>query len=1119
MSGDKDMHQVRRMRKLFLGLLILGLLPLYLIDEASAAPPTATVVVTDDNLAIGKTSLVTITFSEAVTGFDFSDLICQNGTLSDLVTGDNITYTAILWPVDGINASTNIITLNKAGVVNASNGEAGIGTANYNIYSIDTVSPTVTNVSVPASGYYGLGKNLDFTVHMSEPVVVMGTPSISLDIGGIAVQAAYVSGSETGALQFRYTVQAGQTDTDGISVGALTLNGGSIKDHAGNDAVLALNSVGSTAGVIVDTTAPTLNSVTVPANGTYKTGDTLAFTVTMSKNITVTGTPTPQLTLSIGGVNNRAASYVSTESNNILHFKYTVQPGDLDTNGIEVGVLVSNDTIYDDAGNPSAATLTPTPNNVPDTTRIFVDAITPEIYSIAVPSAGSYKTGDSLDFTVTMSKNITFTGAGQPQLEINVGGMNRIAALINGPLSDAHTLTFKYTVQAGDNDSDGIAIATLSLNGGSMKDVVGNDADLTLRNVGDLSGVLIDTTAPTITGHTLDDGNTYIDVKFSEGVFTASKGALTSSDFQLNFTRNNGDATSVSILSLKKPDGGDLTGGENAIRVNLDITGIPTGNETIEVVPADGTSIFDLAGNAVDSSQSTGTVTLIDMRTPVISPTSASFDKYAGAANSNVTTTLTLNGTTLTRIANGATTLVLGTDYTVSGNTVTILKAYLAAQPVGTTSLAFTFSGGSTLTFAIRVSDTRPSNSNGGSDPAPTVTNPIIDLNGVTLNPNKIDPTKSTVTLEVTPKDGVAYVSIPASIMAGFEGKNAAFIIEIKTPYGSYQVPVNLASLIPGLKDMLAAHNLKAEDISFKITLSDKSGNKDIQAALANGLSHSQVMGTIVDFHVEIINPKTGENIGTADQFSQALTRVIPMPKNMTVMPSQWGAFRYNETTKKFEFVPAKKVQIDDVWYVMISSTSNSVYVVAENTVRFTDMLEHWGKSFVQLAAAKGLVDGVGDGQYDPDRTVTRAEFTAMLVRSLGRGKPTGSASPYDDVKSGAWYFDEITKAKALGLLNFVKGNSFKPDQPLTREEMASMLAEVITLAKLPITKEFVSLDGYKDIVSADAAYLEDIRLMVKLQIMTGTGLNSFSPKGEATRAQAAVVFISMLQVLGMVDR
>ncbi|MNL89108.1 hypothetical protein D3C87_2192330 [compost metagenome] len=61
-------------------------------------------------------------------------------------------------------------------------------------------------------------------------------------------------------------------------------------------------------------------------------------------------------------------------------------------------------------------------------------------------------------------------------------------------------------------------------------------------------------------------------------------------------------------------------------------------------------------------------------------------------------------------------------------------------------------------------------------------------------------------------------------------------------------------------------------------------------------------------------------------------------------------------------------------------------------------------------------------------------------------------------------------------------------------------------------------MDGYKDIAPADSAYLEDVRLMVKLHIMTGTGKNQFSPKGISTRAQAAVVLIRTLQVLDRID-
>lgn len=397
-------------------------------------------------------------------------------------------------------------------------------------------------------------------------------------------------------------------------------------------------------------------------------------------------------------------------------------------------------------------------------------------------------------------------------------------------------------------------------------------------------------------------------------------------------------------------------------------------------------------------------------------------------------------------------------------------------------------------------------------------TDVVIDENVLKLDSDLIDTTMLSVNLEVTPTNGVAYMSIPASILKKFEVKNPTFYFEIKTPYGSFQVPANLASLIPGLQELLGANQLTADDISFKINLIDKSGDKAVYAAFAASLPNGSVMGTIVDFNIDIINLKTGQKIGSADKFNKALTRVIPMPKDLTDMPEQWGAFRYNEETKKFDFIPAKKVQVDGIWYVMLRSYSNSVYVVAGNSVRFTDIQQHWGTSFIELSAAKGLVNGIGGGLYEPNKAVTRAEFAAMLVRVLGRDTLTDSSVPYDDVLADKWYYGDVATAKEFGLLDFVSGSSYKPEQPLTREEMASMLAAVIVLEKQSITAKEIFLDRYKDIESVNPAYLEEVRLMIKLKIMQGISADTFSPKGITTRAEAATVLLRMLQAIGMLD-
>jgi malic enzyme len=102
-------------------------------------------------------------------------------------------------------------------------------------------------------------------------------------------------------------------------------------------------------------------------------------------------------------------------------------------------------------------------------------------------------------------------------------------------------------------------------------------------------------------------------------------------------------------------------------------------------------------------------VAVVDTTTPAsnsaITPVSASFDKKT-ANQADIAVTMTLNGNTLSSVNNGTAALIAGTDYSVSGSAVTISKAYLAAQAVGTTTLSFNFSAGAAQTLAIAITDT-----------------------------------------------------------------------------------------------------------------------------------------------------------------------------------------------------------------------------------------------------------------------------------------------------------------------------------------------------------------------------------------------------------------------------
>ncbi|WP_408038715.1 hypothetical protein, partial [Tenacibaculum amylolyticum] len=163
------------------------------------------------------------------------------------------------------NTSTTPGTSNRTITITATDSNAASVNDTRTI-TITTI-PNVTSVTVPSNATYSVGQNLDFAVNFDENITVNttgGTPQLAITIGSTTRQAVFQPASSgTSALTFRYTVQAGDSDTDGIAVGSLSANGGTLQNGSGTAANLTLNNVGSTANVFVDGIVPTGYSVAI----------------------------------------------------------------------------------------------------------------------------------------------------------------------------------------------------------------------------------------------------------------------------------------------------------------------------------------------------------------------------------------------------------------------------------------------------------------------------------------------------------------------------------------------------------------------------------------------------------------------------------------------------------------------------------------------------------------------------------------------------------------------------------------------------------------------------------------------------------------------------------------
>jgi ELWxxDGT repeat protein len=421
---------------------------------------------------------------------------------SDLTAAGTILAIDFAQPGNGLGLGDTpgqLVNANGMLFLGANNGSTGLELwLAYEPASVQSVSP-------PPSGTYGLGSTLTFSIRFSRPVLVSGTPILRFTCDtGSDVQsrdAVYTAGSASDTLTFSYTVQAGDNAPSGITVTSpIQLpTGASITDTAGNSVSLSFTDT-TLPNVKLDGVAPTITSVSGPAAGTYIVGQNLDFTVVFSEAVAVTGAP--RLVLTIGSTT-QYATYLSGSGSNMLLFRYTVQVGDLDSDGIAVAspIDLNGGTIKDTNGNDAVLTFT-----APNTSGVLVDGVAPTITSVSGPTAGTYIVGQHLDFTVVFSEAVAVTGT--PRLVLTIGSTTRYATYLSG--TGTSTLTFRYTVQSGDLDSDGIAVASpVDLNGGTIKDVPGNDAVLSFMPP-DTSGVLVDGVAPTITSVTGPAAGTYI---------------------------------------------------------------------------------------------------------------------------------------------------------------------------------------------------------------------------------------------------------------------------------------------------------------------------------------------------------------------------------------------------------------------------------------------------------------------------------------------------------------------------------------------------------------------------------------------------------------------------------
>lgn len=172
----------------------------------------------------------------------------------------------------------------------------------------------------------------------------------------------------------------------------------------------------------------------------------------------------------------------------------------------------------------------------------------------------------------------------------------------------------------------------------------------------------------------------------------------------------------------------------------------------------------------------------------------------------------------------------------------------------------------------------------------------------------------------------------------------------------------------------------------------------------------------------------------------------------------------------------------------------------------FYDCRHHWAKTSIEAAADAGWVNGVSAGEFQPDGTLTRAAFVTMLGRMAGVKDTDYTTSVFRDVPDGVWYTSFVAWATENGIVDGYGDGIFLPQNNITRQEMAKIMAKYLNWKGLDTTPSSeISSYPINDLNTIGGWALEPVCFCYEQGLLNGRGSN-FAPQANATRAEACVV-------------
>lgn len=402
----------------------------------------------------------------------------------------------------------------------------------------------------------------------------------------------------------------------------------------------------------------------------------------------------------------------------------------------------------------------------------------------------------------------------------------------------------------------------------------------------------------------------------------------------------------------------------------------------------------------------------------------------------------------------------------------------------------------------------------GGVTPTPTKTTTTTETGTVTSTTTSATLNVNTVSVEASiakPEVTEVKLTIPQGL-AKAENTVAVPAVTLQKAFEANK-PVVVAAAGVELKLPVQAMDLKAmakdgATVAFVISKVDPAG---VEAP-----GTYKVLGNV--FKIEIQITKDGQSKGKIETFSQPLMLTIPYTgvDLQGVSEDRLSITRYNEATGRWDSLGGTVDKANKV--ISVPRNSLSLYALTERPLKsFADITAHWAKADIEFMAGRGIVNGISDNAFAPDRMITRAEFTTLVVQSLKLAEDKAAAAKFKDVSANDWFAGMVGAASRAGLVSGYLDGTFKPGSSITREEMAAVITNAMASGSLTEQQITGQLSAFKDTGKISTWARAAVAGAVKDGIVRGRTDGNFDPKANATRAESVVMLKNMLQSMGKI--